>query len=170
MFKTARMFQLVVWLGSAGWVLAATQASLLPDTIPLVQYLYALALSFWGGLASTLQRYARADESGNQFILIARDVVCSISAGLLAFYALSHFAVPPMLAAIGVFIAGYGGSRALEAAYTALENRGKRAIEALGGAAPSAPVAPIAHLPPTPTPPAPPAAQPIRLEPKDGPK
>jgi len=167
MFKTVRMMQLIVWLGSAGWVLAASQASLLPDTIPLVQYLYALALSFWGGLASTLQRYARADENGNAVLLIARDVVCSLSAGLLAFYALSHFAVPPMLAAIGVFISGYGGSRALEAAYTALENRGKRAIDSIGGAASPAP---IAHLPPTPTPPAPPAPQPIKSEPKDGPK
>jgi len=130
MFKTVRTLQLIVWLGSAGWVLAASQASLLPDTIPLVQYLYALALSFWGGLASTLQRYARADENGNAVLLIARDVVCSLSAGLLAFYALSHFAVPPMLAAIGVFVAGYGGSRALEAVYTALE---KRAIRKISG-------------------------------------
>jgi hypothetical protein len=123
------MLQLIVWLGSAGWVLAAEHAMVLPSTIPLVQYLYAFALSFWGGLAATMQRWARADETGKPLLLFARDVVCSLSAGFLAFYAASHFALPPMLAAISVFVAGYGGSRTLEAVYTALEARAKRAID-----------------------------------------
>jgi len=128
MIKTLMQIKLIVWLGSAGWVLAAEQALLLPDTIPLVQYLYAFALSFWGGLAATVQRWARADETGKPVMLFIRDLVCSISAGMVAFYADSHFAVPPMLSAISIFVAGYGGSRALEAVYTALEKRAGKVI------------------------------------------
>jgi hypothetical protein len=128
MIKMLMQIKLVVWLGSAGWVLAAERAMLLPDTIPLVQYAYAFALSFWGGLAATVQRWARADETGKPLLLFFRDLVCSISAGMVAFYAASHFAVPPMLAAISVFVAGYGGSRALEAVYTALEKRAGKVV------------------------------------------
>jgi CHASE2 domain-containing sensor protein len=121
-----------VWSLSALTVLAADRVALLPDTIPLAQYLYALALSSMGGITSMLQRFARADEKGKVWLLVARDVVCSVAAGFIAFYALTHFEIAPMLAAIGVFLSGYGGSRFLEAVYTRFENRVGKAIDTVG--------------------------------------
>ncbi len=117
------MLNLLVWLGSAGWVLAAEQVILLPETIPTVQYLYAAALSVWGCLAANVQRWARADDKGNRLAMIAADFFCSTSAGLIVFFGALHLAAPPYLAAISIFVAGYGGSKLLEKLYERFEKK-----------------------------------------------
>ena len=114
----------VLWLSlSAGLVYAAGSAPLAPETVPLAKWIYAVVLSTWGGLAQTLQRFAAGAETSAWPLLIARDVVCSVSAGVLVFMACLHFEIAPMLNAIAVFIAGYGGSRTLDVVFTKLESR-----------------------------------------------
>lgn len=109
-----RLFLAVVLLGNAGWVLAA-QEVLTPDQVPLLQYLYAVVLSAWGGMAATLQRWSKGTEQGRWWLVLWRDVTCSTLAGVVAFFATKHWDVAPMLAAILVSVAGYGGSVFLDA-------------------------------------------------------
>ena len=117
-----RLTLIICFAGNIGWCLAADNI-LSPETIPLVKYLYALGLSFWGGMAAFLQRFAAGTEVGKWFVLLGRDTISSTLAGILTFLLATHFAVPPLLAAVGVSIAGYGGSRALEIYFNKLAKK-----------------------------------------------
>lgn len=121
-----RLVLSLVLLGNAGWVLAADGA-LTPDQVPLVQYAYAFVLSFWGGMAATLQRWSQGTERGAWWLVLWRDTVCSTLAGLLVFFLAKHYATPPMLAAVAVSVAGYGGSLVLDALLARLTKKAEPA-------------------------------------------
>lgn len=117
-----RMILLVMFVGNIGWVLAADDV-LSPEMIPLIKYGYAIGLSFWGGLAAFLQRFAAGTEVGKWYVLLGRDSISSTLAGVLTFLGATHFAIAPLLAAIFISIAGYGGSRALELYFNKLAKK-----------------------------------------------
>jgi hypothetical protein len=111
-----RLVWLCFFLCSSGVAHAAAPLLLLPEGIPLTQYGFAFALSLLGGSANSIQRWAKAAEVGNVYLLLARDFICSVSAGMLTFFAAMHWReqMPSALAVIGIFIGGYSGSRALD--------------------------------------------------------
>lgn len=123
------MIRFFFWiLTAAAWVLQArlvlaAQEILAPETIPVLQYVFALSLALLGGVASTLQRYAQGAPLDRWKLEVTRDIVCSILAGLVAFYGCKHWGVPSMLAAIFVMAAGWGGARFIEKAYRRAEKR-----------------------------------------------
>jgi hypothetical protein len=117
------MAKLIIWLGTACTVLAAEPVLVLPDGVPIFQYIYAFALSVWGCLAANIQRWAKAEEGVSVPLRITIDFVSSTSAGLIVFYAALHIQPPAYLAAIAVFAGGYGGSRLLEKVYQRLEKK-----------------------------------------------
>lgn len=102
-------------------VFAAPQYVLIPDDLPAIQLAYASLLSAFGGAASTLQRWARAEEKGAWYILLGRDVFCSQAAGLVTFFLALYATAPPMLAASGVVLTAWAGARFLDFAYAKAE-------------------------------------------------
>jgi hypothetical protein len=117
-----RLVWLTFFLLSSGVARAAEPLILLPDTIPLFQYGFSLALSILGGAANSVQRWAKGTEVGNVYLLLARDFICSVSSGMIVFFAAIHYTPPSALAVIGIFIGGYGGSRALDFLYNKSES------------------------------------------------
>jgi hypothetical protein len=114
--------KIVFWACAPAIAMASTTA-LDPSTVPLAKWTYALILSAWGGLANLLQRWGSADEQGSLALFVTRAFVCSISAGVLTFFICLHYNVAPFLAAIAVFLGGYGGARFLDFLYAQFESR-----------------------------------------------
>lgn len=121
--KRIKVMKLLVLWGASWTVYAAEPVLVLPEGIPLFQYLYTFALSVWGCLAANIQRWAKADAELGKATRIIIDFVSSTSAGLIVFFAAMHYQPPAYLAAIAVFAAGYGGSRLLEKVYQRLEKK-----------------------------------------------
>lgn len=105
----------LVWPPSA-WAATVTFGDDL-SSIPLAAVTLCLFLSFIGGLASTLQKLA-ADVAPVRSIglEIAKDLVVSLVAGLLAFFASEWMNFQAVLEAGVITLAGYGGSRVLDRA------------------------------------------------------
>lgn len=121
----AALFRRVVfglWLAQAGLVLAAQQV-MSPETIPLIQWGYTLVLALAGGAAASLTRYAGGAPTAKWRLELGRDFVCSGLAGVIVLLGSSHFGVPPLLAAIGIALAGWGGSKTLEWAFGVWQRR-----------------------------------------------
>ena len=107
----------------------AADAALSVETIPLVRFASMIFLASWGGVARLLERLATGEEfKVSRWLVVARDMVTSTLAGTLFFFACVHFAVPAMLTAMIVTIAGYGGSRTLEAAFKKFEKSVDEAV------------------------------------------
>ena len=126
MFRAVKgvvLLKLLWLLCTASLVYAADRAAISPETIPAAKWAYALALSFWGGITMLLQKFARGDITARWPLAIGSGVVSSVSAGVLIFFGALHMEVPPLLNAIAVFIAGYGGSRTLDSLFTRLEKQ-----------------------------------------------
>lgn len=78
------------------------------DHLPWV---YAFALSMWGGLVQYAQR-VRMGERWSLRDLVLDMVVCSF-AGLLAFFVCQHFGVTDWQMAIVVSVSAHSGARAI---------------------------------------------------------
>ena len=116
----------VVWLSffllTSGIARAAEPVLLLPDTIPLFQYGFSLALSVMGGLANALKRWSTGYETKSVKLSIASDSVSSVSAGMMMYFAATHFNPPSAVAVIAIFLAGFGGARFLDFVYGKMES------------------------------------------------
>jgi len=121
LFKGLGLAKLLWLLCTATLLYAADRAALSPETVPVAKWLYAFALSFWGGITMLLQKFARGEGTERWPLVIASSVASSLAAGLVVFMGALHMDVPPMLNAICVFIGGYGGSRTLDAVFARLE-------------------------------------------------
>lgn len=86
------------------------------ESIPLKAIGYVLMLSIVGGMAGTLTKLARPDIVVRNLPLeIAKDVITSIVAGMLAFFFTSWSdAISFWPQAIAITMAGYGGSKVLD--------------------------------------------------------
>lgn len=83
--------------------------------IPFAAIAMCLFLSFIGGLASTLQKLAAQTPAMRSLWLeISKDLVVSLVAGLLAFFASEWLDFQAVLEAGVITLAGYGGSRVLD--------------------------------------------------------
>jgi hypothetical protein len=111
-----------VWVLQAGLVLGA-QSVMAPDTIPLIQWAYTVALALAGGAAASFTRYAAGAPTDRWKLELGRDFFCSLLAGVLALFVGLHYEVPPLLAAVAIAAAGWGGSRLLELAYKKYQRR-----------------------------------------------
>lgn len=88
------------------------------EAIPVKAFLYVLALSVVGGAAGTLTKLTRPDIVVRNLPLeISKDMMASIVAGMLAFFFSSWWnGINFWLQAGLVTLAGYGGSKVLDAA------------------------------------------------------
>ncbi|MCC6071470.1 phage holin family protein [Massilia sp. GCM10020059] len=101
------------WSASA-WAATATFASDL-SKIPPAAVAVAIALSFIGGAAATLQKIANPDfVVKNVALEIAKDICGSLVAGLVTYSLCAWQELPLLLQPGCITIAGYGGSRVLE--------------------------------------------------------
>lgn len=86
------------------------------DAIPQKAFAYVFGLAIIGGAAGTLAKLARPDVVVRNLPLeIAKDIVASLVAGMLAFFItswLDNFDF--WLTAIAITMAGYGGSKVLD--------------------------------------------------------
>lgn len=102
-----------VWPLSA-WAASVTFTDDLAH-IPFAAIAMCLFLSFIGGLASTLQKLASGAPAARSIWLeIAKDLVVSLVAGLLAFFVSEWLNFQAVLEAGVITLAGYGGSRVLD--------------------------------------------------------
>jgi hypothetical protein len=127
-----RRVAIALWVAQAGLVLAAQQV-ISPETIPAVQWLYAIVLALSGGAASSFTRYAAGASTAKWKLELARDFFCSVLAGVLALFGCLHFQVAPFLSAIGVALAGWGGSRSLEWAFESWQKRAGALVDGATG-------------------------------------
>ncbi|MEX3555913.1 MAG: phage holin family protein [Burkholderia gladioli] len=103
----------LVWPLSA-WAASVTFTDDLAN-IPFAAVAMCLFLSFIGGLASTLQKLAAQTPAARSLWLeIAKDLVVSLVAGLLAFFVSEWMNFQAVLEAGVITLAGYGGSRVLD--------------------------------------------------------
>lgn len=86
-----------------------------------------LVLSLLGGVANTLQKLARVDAPPVRSVTleVAKDLVVGVVAGLAAFFISEWMEWKWALEALAVTLAGYGGSRVLDAVL----NRGLREVD-----------------------------------------
>jgi len=121
LFKGLCLAKLLWLLCTATLLYAADRAALSPETVPFLKWLAALLLAFWGGITMLLQKFAKGDGNERWELMIVSGVASSLLAGVVMFMAGMHFEVPSMLNYIFVTIAGYGGSRTLDAFLSRLE-------------------------------------------------
>lgn len=97
-------------------------ANVAPEAIALT-----LVLSLLGGVANTLQKLARVDAPPVRSVTleVAKDLVVGVVAGLAAFFISEWMEWKWALEALAVTLAGYGGSRVLDAVL----NRGLREVD-----------------------------------------
>lgn len=95
------------------------------EAIPFEAFKYVLIIAVVSGTAATLTKITKLDSQGqlpryrSLTLEIVKDVVCSLAAGVLAFFATSWIkGIDFWLQAIVIFMAGYGGSRFLEAVFS----------------------------------------------------
>lgn len=88
------------------------------EAIPHKAFAYVLGLAIIGGAAGTLTKLSRPDVVVRSLPLeISKDIMASLVAGLLAFFASSWVdKFDFWLTAIAITLAGYGGSKVLDAA------------------------------------------------------
>jgi hypothetical protein len=106
------------WLGAL-WTAsaAAAQVTFVTDlaSIPVAAVAVAVVIALIGGCASTLAKIASPDVAiVNLSLVVVRDIMASLVAGLATFFFCAWREWSPLLAAICILIAGYGGSRVLE--------------------------------------------------------
>ncbi len=102
-----------MWSASA----AAAQAVFVTDlsAIPLAAVAVAIVIALLGGSAATLAKIASPKlEIHNMWLVVLADMVSSLVAGLAMFFLIAWREGPPLLAAVCILVAGYGGSRVLE--------------------------------------------------------
>lgn len=102
-----------MWSASA----AAAQVVFVTDlsAIPLAAVAVAIVIALLGGSASTLAKIASPKlEIRNMWLTVLADMVASMAAGLGAFFLIAWLEKPPLLAAVCILVAGYGGSRVLD--------------------------------------------------------
>jgi hypothetical protein len=130
-----RRAAIALWVTQAGLVLAAQQI-ISPETIPLIQWGYTILLALAGGAASTFTRYAGGASTERWKLELARDFICSTLAGVLTLFGALYLQVSPLLAAIGIALSGWGGSRLLEWAYDRWQRRAGNLIDPTGDTKP----------------------------------
>lgn len=111
--KIGWVWLMTMWSASA-W---AAQVTFVTDlsAIPLGAVAIAALISLIGGAAATLARIANPDALIKNLLLeVLRDILASLVVGMVTFFACAWREVSPLLAAGGIFIAGYGGSRVLD--------------------------------------------------------
>lgn len=88
------------------------------ESIPHKAFAYVIGLAILGGAAGTLNKLSRPDTSVRNLPLeIIKDTFASVVAGLLAFFAAGWVdKFDFWLTAIVITLAGYGGSKVLDAA------------------------------------------------------
>lgn len=96
----------------------ATTMALDTDYIPVTKLGYVILMSIWGALAALLQRFASDEGFTKWRIVVARDLVNSSLAAVIVFLVCDHYKVPPGIQTICFTLAGYGGARFMEAAYS----------------------------------------------------
>lgn len=126
--KAVAVWLMMFWSASA-WAASATFPADL-SSIPSAAVAVAVALALVGGATATLQRIANPEAVINHLWLeVARDILSSVVAGLITYFACAWQGFPALLQAGIITIAGYGGSRVLERYLSAGMNR----IDRLGG-------------------------------------
>lgn len=121
------------WLGTM-WAASAcaAQVTFVTDlsAIPVAAVAVASGIALLGGASATLARIASPEVVIRNLPLeICRDILSSLVAGLGTFFLCAWREAPPLLAAVGILVAGYGGSRVVDR-YLAV---GLTQIDRLGG-------------------------------------
>lgn len=84
-----------------------------PEHVPAITYLWVLAWSGIGGLASFLHRVRQGEIKHGIMLEMITDTTYSAFAGLTAFYWCQNQNYDPMLSAIIIGISGHMGARAI---------------------------------------------------------
>jgi hypothetical protein len=115
------------WLGvlwTTGAVAAQTTFANDITSIPPGAIAVAMLLAFIGGAAYTTSKVANPTVVVASVPLeIVKDIMSSLVAGLVTFFAGAYLGWSPFLQALCITVAGYGGSRVLEAAVGQLISR-----------------------------------------------
>lgn len=103
----------MMWAASA-W---AAQVTFVTDlaAIPLAAVAVAILIALIGGSAAHLAKIAHPEVVIKNVLLESlKDMMASLAAGLATFFILAWRESSPLLAAGGILVAGYGGSRVLD--------------------------------------------------------
>lgn len=94
------------------------------QTIPVKSLVYVGVLAFLGGLASTLQKFSNPRiRVYRVWVEICKDMVTSVVAGMLAFFLAEQTKSPVMLEATVITVAGWAGSKYLDAVTLRILNK-----------------------------------------------
>ena len=93
-----------------------------PENVPIVTYLWVLALALWGGVANNIRKVRMGLIRFSLAELIG-DIVISGFIGVVTYFICDYYHVHDMLAAAFVGISAHMGTRAITAAETAIGER-----------------------------------------------
>lgn len=102
-----------LWTASA----AAAQVTFVTDlsTIPVAAVAVAAVIALIGGTSATLGKIASPDVViKNLTLVVFADIMTSLVAGVGMFFVLAWLKQDPLLTAVCILLAGYGGSRVIE--------------------------------------------------------
>lgn len=86
-----------------------------PASYGLVTYAWVVVLSAWGGTVRFIRKVKAGEMSAKQATLtLLGELVTSVFAGVVTFYACEANAVSPLWTAVLVSVAGHMGGKALE--------------------------------------------------------
>ena len=103
----------VMWTASA----AAAQQTFVTDlaAIPIAAVAVAVVIALVGGAGATLRKIAEPNVQIHSLkLVVASDMASSMLVGLATFFLCAWREAPPLLAAVCILVAGYGGSRVLD--------------------------------------------------------
>lgn len=84
--------------------------------IPPLALVLVAVLSVLGGLTSTLRKMHDRSEAVRSFgLLIAKDVLSSLSAGMITFFITESYDIDSLLQAVAIYAAGFSSARVLNA-------------------------------------------------------
>jgi hypothetical protein len=84
-----------------------------PSNIPLVTYLWVLALSVFSGFASFMRNLRQGRARVFNIVEFVGEIASSALAGLITFWLCQESGVSPLMTAVFVAISGHMGSKAL---------------------------------------------------------
>jgi len=99
-----------------------------PENVPLITYLWVMALSLWGGISSNIRKIRNGSIERFSITELVGDIVISGGVGLLTYFVCDHYAVEGMLSAVFVGISSHMGTRAIYAMEIAIAERLKLKI------------------------------------------
>lgn len=94
-----------------------------PTSYPVIMYVWVVTLAAWGGVVNYISKVRSGAARRFNFAELLGEIVTSGFVGVLVFWILEYYQVPPLAAAPIIGIAGHYGARTIWVIERHLERR-----------------------------------------------